>query len=163
MSGFVIDHLMLRCIVTVLLVISIAGYVYALVAQHGRSAYTVKHALHLAMSAAMIAMAWSVEMTVPTVAPIIFFLLAAVWFVLVPARISCGSGRLIDGYHAAEMTAMAWMYAVMDGGLESQTHAPPGSPGIQMAGMEVPGPEMSGRWIGTVNWAVAAGFAVATL
>ena len=153
---------MLRCTVAALLAASAAGYVYVLVAQHGRRACcTVKHLLHVLMAVAMIVMLWPVGTALPTVAPIAFFLLAAIWFVLLPARIPYGSGRLVDGYHAVAMTAMAWMYAVMDSSLS-------GSAGIQMSGMEMPArttPAIAAEpwWITTVNWTVAAAFAVATL
>jgi DNA-binding FrmR family transcriptional regulator len=68
--------------------VSIATYVYILVAQHDRQTSTVNHLLHLTMSAAMILMGWRVEMNLPTVGPMIFFLLAGVWFVCVAGRVS---------------------------------------------------------------------------
>lgn len=169
-----IDDLALRWIVTVLFAASIAGYVYVLVAQHGRWTCTVNHLLHLAMSVAMIVMAWPVGMDLHPVGPMVFFLLAAVWFVLAPGRVSSGiPDRVITSYHAVKMTAMAWMYAVMSGSLPGQTchpshHALSGSPGMQMAGMDLSRPDMSWAapepgWITTVNSIATAGFAVAAL
>jgi Domain of unknown function (DUF5134) len=51
-------------------------HLYILVAQHDRQTSTVNHLLHLTMSVAMILMAWRVGMNLPTVGPMIFFLLA---------------------------------------------------------------------------------------
>lgn len=170
-----IDDHALRWIVTVLFAASAAGYVSVLVAQHGRWRCIVNHLLHLVMSVAMIVMAWPVGIGLPTVGPMIFFVLAAVWFVLVAARASsCIPDRLTNGYNAAMMMTMVWMYAVMNGSLPSRTghssdHALSGSPGVEMAGMDMSEPRMSwtaaepSGWISTVNWLTTIGFAVAAL
>lgn len=175
MSRIVIDDVVLRWIVTCLLGVSIAGYVYAIAAQHVRWTCTVNHLLHLAMSVAMIAMAWPVGAGLPTVGPMIFFLLAAFWFVLVAARASSGiPDRLTNGYNATMMATMVWMYAVMNGSPPSRTghsseHALSGSPDVEMAGMDMSEPQMSWTaaeppgWISTVNWIATVGFAVAAL
>lgn len=173
-SRFVIDDLALRWIVTVLFAASIAGYGCILAAQHNRWTCTVNHLLHLAMAAAMIVMAWPAGMGLPVVGPMVFFLLAAGWFVLAPGRVFSGiADRLINSYHAMKMTAMAWMYAVMSGHLPGQTchsadHAISGSPGMHMAEMNMPVSEMSSTasepgWITTVNSIAAVGFAIAAL
>ncbi|MGB5794512.1 MAG: DUF5134 domain-containing protein [Mycolicibacter algericus] len=169
-----IDDLALRWIVTVLFAASIAGYGCILAAQHNRWTCTVNHVLHLAMSAAMIVMAWPAGMALPVVGPMIFFLLAAGWFVLAPGRVFSGiADRLINSYHAMKMTAMAWMYAVMSGHLPGQTchpsgHSGHGSPGMQMAAMDMSGPEAAWTetepgWIIIVNAIAAVGFAIAAL
>lgn len=169
-----IDDLALRWIVTILFAASIAGYGCILAAQQDRWVCTVNHLLHLAMSVAMIVMAWPAGMGVPTVGPMVFFLLAGLWFVLAPGRVFSGiADRLINSYHAVKMTAMAWMYAVMSGSLPGQNchpsrHAMHGSPGMPMAGMDMSGPETPWTatgpgWITTVNAIAAAGFAVAAL
>jgi len=133
------------------------------------------------MSAAMILMAWRVGMNLPTIGPMIFFLLAVVWFVYVAGRVSSATrDRLTNYYYAVMMAAMAWMYAVMNGSLPGQTshspdHALSGSLAMNtsgiamsMSGMETPAHEMSRTlpgpgWITTVNWIATLGFAVVAL
>lgn len=170
-----IDDHALRWMVTVLFAASIVVYVYVVVAQHGRWTCTANHLLHLVMAIAMIVMAWPVGTGLPTVGPMIFFLLAAVWFVLVAARASsCISDRLTSGYNATMMMTMVWMYAVMNGSLPSRTghsseHALSGLPGAEMAAMDMSEPQMSWTaagppgWISIVNWLATVGFAVAAL
>ena len=60
----------------------------------------------------------------------IFFLAAAVWFLVVTVRAS--EHRVANGYHTFMMLAMAWMYAAMGacpcpGG--RSRHRPPPRPG----------------------------------
>jgi Ca2+/Na+ antiporter len=181
-SHILIGDLTLRWIVTILFGVSIATYVYILVAQHDRQTSTVNHLLHLTMSAAMIVMAWRVGMNIPTVGPMIFFLLAGVWFVRVAGRVSSATrDRLTNYYYAVKMAAMAWMYAMMNGSLPGQTghspeHALSGSLAMNMSGIDVnmsgtemPVHEMSRTlpgppgWITTVNWIAGLGFAVVAL
>jgi hypothetical protein len=170
----VIDDLALRWIVTALFAAGIAGYAYIIAAQPIRWTCTVNHLLHLTMSAAMIVMAWPAGMSLPTAAPMAFFFLAAVWFVLAPGRVSSGiADRLINSYHAVKMTAMAWMYAVMSGRLPGQTYHPTdhtvaASSGMHMAGMDMSGHETpwsaaEPAWITTVNAFASVGFSVAAL
>ncbi len=174
MSPSLMGDLALRWIVTVLFGASIATYVYILVAQHGRRTNTVNHLLHLTMATAMILMAWGVGMNPPTVGPMIFFLLAGVWFARASARKSTATGdRLTNGYSAVMMVAMAWMFAVMNGSLpghigHSFDHAQSGSLAMNMSGMQMSADEMSPTgpgpaWITTVNWIAAFGFAVVAL
>lgn len=165
-----IDDLALRWTVTVLFGASIAGQVYALVAQRGQWIGTVERLLHLVMSAAMLVMAWPAGMELPTVGPMVFFLAAAVWFVLVAAHVFSGTAdRLTNGYHAIMMAAVAWLYAVMTGGLPGQPgHLPDRtlsrSPGMKMPDTDISVPEMSWStgqpgWITTLNWIATVGFA----
>lgn len=163
MAHFLIDGLVLRWIVTVLFGIGIAGYAYILVADHERWICTVNHLLHQVMSVAMIAMVWPVGMRLPTFGPMVFFLLAAAWFVVLAWRGSSGiADRMTNGYYAAMMVAMAWMYAVMNGKLLGQNgqhargHTGTGSPGLDPFGTTL----QSGL-VTTVNGIAAAGFAVA--
>src|ERR1700747_3036493 len=110
-----IQDVFLRWIVTALFVLSAAECVFAIAT--GRLTWTqiVSRLLHLIMSVAMVAMAWPRGAALPTTGPMVFFLLAAVWFVAVGLT---GVGHLIlNGYHALMMLAMAWMYAVMNGNL----------------------------------------------
>lgn len=167
--------LALRWIITILFGASIATYVYILLAQPRRWTSTVNHLLHLAMSAAMIVMAWGVGMNLSPAGPIIFFLLAGVWFARAAARMSTATGeRLTNGYYAVMMAAMAWMFAVMSGGLAGQfghsssDHAQSAALGMDMSGMEMPAHQMSptepaDQWIAAVNWIVTLGFALVAL
>jgi uncharacterized protein DUF5134 len=121
MSSSLMGDIALRWVVTLLYGASTATYVYILVAQRGRWTNPVNHLLHLVMSVAMISMAWGVGMSLPTFAPMIFFLLAGLWFGRTAGRTSTPAGdRLTNGYYAVMMAAMAWMFAVMSGGLAGQ-------------------------------------------
>lgn len=110
-----IQDLLLRWVVTVLFALSAAESVYAMAT--GRRVWThiVSHSLHFVMAVAMVVMAWPSGAALPTSGPMVFFLLATVWFVGVTLVQSGHRG--INAYHAAMMLAMAWMYAVMGGGL----------------------------------------------
>ncbi len=161
---------MLRWIVTALFGVSIATYVYLLVAQRDRSTSTVNHVIHLAMAAAMILMAWRIGMGVPAIGPMIFFVLAGAWFVRGAGQTSSAVNvRLTNSYYAVMTAAMVWMYAVMSGAVGGQTtHLPSDSLAMNMPGMEMPGHEMSRApagpgWITTVDWIAALGFAVVAL
>ncbi len=173
-----ISDLTLRWIVTALFSVTIATYSYALVAQRLRPTNTVNHLLHVAMSVAMILMAWRAGIDFPTFGPIAFFVLAGVWFIYLAGR--AARDGMINYYYAAAMAAMAWMYAVMNGSLLGQMrysagHAPPASmamdsPGTDMSvsGMDTSAHQMSSTvtgpaWVTTVNWIVTMGFAVVTL
>src|SRR5271156_1226636 len=99
------------------------------------------------MSVAMALMAWPWGAELPTTGPMVFFLLAALWFAVV-ALTGAGAGhRVINGYHCLMMLAMAWMYALMNGQLvprrSSGDHGG-SAPGMNMPGMEMPGMDMSG-------------------
>jgi hypothetical protein len=174
MSHILIGDLALRWIVTMLFGVSIATYLYTLVAQRGRWTSTVNHLLHLTMSAAVILMAGRIGLNLPTVGPMVFFLLAGVWFVRVAGRVSAATGdRLANCYYAVMVAAMAWMYALMNGSLPGQTghlpaHAQSGSLVMGMSGMEMSAQEMSRTvlgpgWITTVNWIATLGFAAVAL
>ncbi len=171
MFHLLIGDLTLRWIITTLFGVSIATYVYVLVVQHDRWTSTVNHLLHLTMSVAMILMAWRIGMDLPTVGPMVFFLLAAVWFVRVAGRVSSATrDRLTNCYYAVMMAAMAWMYAVMNGSLSGYTghspdHARSASPVMDMSGMQLSAQEMfqtlpAPGWITAVNWIATLGFAV---
>lgn len=163
-----------RWILSTLFGAGIATYVYILVAQRGRWTSTVNHLLHLAMSVAMILMAWGVAMNLPTSGFVIFFLLAGAWFAgLAGQRSSPGGDRLTNGYYAVMMVAMAWMFVAMNGGLpirlgHSSDHAEPPAaamdmPADAMPAHEMPPAEPPAEWIATVNVIAALGFAIVTL
>jgi hypothetical protein len=176
-----IQDLFLRWIVTALFVLSAAECVFAIAT--GRLTWTriVSRLLHFIMSIAMVAMAWPWGAALPTTGPMVFFLLAAIWFVAVGLT---GVGhRILNGYHALMMLAMAWMYAVMNGnllpgqggtahGAHDMTSPHARMPGMDMPGMDIPDMDMSDMdawssgggypvWIGAINWAGTVGFAIA--
>ncbi len=150
----------LRWIVTMLFGVSIATYLYIVVAQYDRWTSMVNHLLHLAMAATMILMVWRVGLDVPTNGPLIFFLVSGIWFLRMAGRVwSAPVQRLTNCYYAATMAAMAWMYAWMNGSLPGQTIHSHDHSGMDMPARAlhavVPGP----GWITAVNWTVTLGFA----
>ena len=110
-----IQDIFLRWIVTALFVLSAAECLFAIAT--GRRTWTrvVGRLLHFIMSVAMVVMAWPWGATLPTIGPLVFFLLAAVWFVAL--GLTDADHRVVNGYHALMMLAMSWMYAVMNGNL----------------------------------------------
>nr|WP_221218501.1 MULTISPECIES: DUF5134 domain-containing protein [unclassified Mycolicibacterium] len=178
----VIADLALRWFVTILFVLAAVECLYALVAGNRRPAAIVGQLLHIVMAVAMAVMAWPWGAALPTVAPMVFFLLATGWFVGVTASPLGAGHRIAGSYHALMMLAMAWMYAVMNGRLlPGQTSyagdavATPATGHGGHAGMNMPGMDMSGpdatvtdhgggypAYIDTVNWVCTVGFAVAT-
>lgn len=170
-----IDDPTLRWIVTALFGVSIAAYVYLLVAQRDRSTSTLNHVLHLAMAAAMILMAWRIGTEFSAVGPMIFFVVVGACFVYAASRASRAvSERLANSYYAVMAAAMVWMYAVMSGNVPGQaTHPASAAKAMQMPAMDMPGMDMTGHemsrppaglgWVTTVNWIAALGFAVVAL
>ncbi|MEZ0367385.1 DUF5134 domain-containing protein [Mycobacterium sp. pUA109] len=161
--------LVVRWIVTALLGVSIVGYLYVLGAERSRWPSAVNHVLHLIMAMAMIVMAWPAGEHLPVVAPMVFFLLAAAWFVVAGAR-GCGGrpDRVTNGYYATMMVAMAWMYAVMHGGPLDQTGHPAHHPHAEMSGMAMSGSATAGTafasgWIAVVNATASVAFVAATV
>lgn len=174
-----IADIWLRLLVTGLFLLSAAQCVYAVAMSEQRSrADQVSRVLHLLMAVAMLVMAWPAGMAVPNRPPLVFFLVAAGWFVVV--LLTRTGHRIADGYHAVMMLAMAWMYAVMDGkvlpGQCSGTAADapqsagsmPSMPGMDMSGPASHSGAMGGcghpsEWVTAVNWALTVLFAVAAL
>ncbi len=123
----------------------------------------------------MIVMAWDVALNLPTVGAVIFFLSAGLWFARAAGRMSSASGdRLTNAYYAVMMGAMAWMFAVMTGGLPGQlghppSHVPSAALAMDTSGTgTMSGHEMSptgsgAEWITTVNWIATLGFALVAL
>ena len=110
-----IDDLLLRGVVTALFVATAVMFAIASWVHRRTAGYVVSGALHIVMAVAMIAMAWPQGAALPPTGPMVFFLLAAVYFVVVV--FAQAGHRLANAYHAAMMLAMAWMYAVMSGDL----------------------------------------------
>lgn len=181
-----IQDLALRWFVTILFVLSTAECLYSLF-RNRRLVNVVGQVLHAVMAVAMAVMAWPWGVALPTVAPMVFFLLATGWFVGVTASPIGAGHRFVGTYHALMMLAMAWMYAVMNGRLlpgqssyvgdVASADSPAGASGhAGHAGMNMPGMDMSGTgaaatdhgggypvYIATLNWVCTIGFAVATV
>jgi len=171
----VIDNLGLRWIVTLLFALSIAGLVHLCVTARHRWTGLVGHLLHIVMSAAMLVMAWPAGARLPTVGPMVFFLLAAVWFAGMVSLAETRAGQVVNVYHVLMMSAMAWMYAVMNGGiLPGQSPAGAGgrggsAPNMFMPDMTMPGMNMPAAnkapttpgypaWITVLDWISTIGF-----
>ncbi|WP_099025016.1 DUF5134 domain-containing protein [Mycolicibacterium palauense] len=171
-----IADLTLRWVVTILFVLSAAETVYSVAIGDRAPRHVVGHGLHFVMSVAMAVMAWPKGTEVPNIPPMIFFLLATVWFV---ALLATDAGhRLLNGYHALMMFAMAWMYAVMGRVLPGQGTGGQDTGGQEMApdmqhdmtsmqGMEM-GAHQHGAhghpaWINAVDWFWTVFFALAAL
>ena len=168
-----IADLALRWVVTLLFVLSAAECVYLVVftraPQPGRAMWLTGQVLHFIMAVAMAVMAWPQGAALPTVAPMLFFLLAAGWFIA--AAIIDPDHWAANFYHSAMMLAMSWMYAAMNGRIlpgQSLAGRPAGHHGASdMTGMTMPGmadgPAVVPPYIGAVNWLWTAGFAAAAL
>lgn len=188
-----IQDMTLRWVVTLLFVFSAGVCVQTIMANRHSAANVISHSLHAIMAIAMAVMAWPTGAELPSRAPMIFFLAAALWFAVSIAR--ADEHRAANTYHALMMLAMSWMYAAM-GGLSLPTagereSAPmatmPDMPGMapmpdmpSMAGMDAStghgghaghsGHSMSGTggagpatWIGVLNWVCTIGFGAATV
>lgn len=167
-----IHDLTLRWVVTLLFALVVAECIHAIATGRRSAAGVVGHSLHAIMAVAMAVMAWPWGATLPTTAPMLFFLAAAVWFTAV--SFATAGHRGTNAYHALMMLAMAWMYAAM-GGLALRPAAP-AMPGMDMSGQGGHGGHAGHgghgghgggseqyAWVGVLNWICAIGFAVATL
>ncbi|EUA04765.1 DUF5134 domain-containing protein [Mycobacterium kansasii] len=171
MSAAVLNDSALRWAVATIFGLSIAGDLYLFGTRDLRWTRAVDHLLHLSMSAAMIAMAWRIGPASHGLMPIVFFLLAAGWFVLVAGGRRCTLGdRIANCYNATMMIAMAWMYTLMNGSLaghsdHSPDHMMAGSAPTHIAGGSMPAAQtpQTGAWIATANWIVTLGFAIAAM
>lgn len=167
-----IQDLVLRWIVTALFVLSAAECLFGIAVAHRARAHVVGHLLHFTMSVAMAVMAWPWGAALPTTGPMVFFLLAAVWFVAV--AITGAGHRIVNGYHTLMMLAMAWMYATMNNNLlPGRGGTPPAhqmpSPHTDMPGMDMnavdASPAQGGYpvWVGALNGLCTIVFATASL
>jgi len=168
----VITDLTLRWVVTVLFILSAVECAYAVVVGRRTAMFAIGQVLHLTMAVAMAVMAWPRGAELPTVAPMIFFLLAWMWFVaaaVIDPRHWAG-----NLYHAAMMFSMAWMYGVMNGqilpgharsGGSSGHHHGADMPGMDMPDMPMDTAGESGPlpYIAAINWLWAVGFAIAAV
>jgi len=191
-----IQDMTLRWVVTLLFVFSAGVCVQTIVAnRHSADHATrrhsadkvISHSLHAIMAVAMAVMAWPRGAELPPRAPMIFFLVAALWFAVSTAR--AAGHRAANVYHGFMMLAMSWMYAAM-GGL----NLPKARDSASMPGMDgMPGmPGMDGSsghaghaghaghtghgghgagdsgtqfaaWVGALNWMCTIGFSVAAV
>ena len=162
----------LRWIVTVLFVLTAAQIVYAIAVGHLKGPHVVGHLLHFTMSVAMAVMAWPRGAALTTnghaVGPMVFFVIAAVWFVAV--TIAGAGPRIVNGYSTVMMVAMAWMYALMGGMTGTGADGIGGMDDMGgMAGSSMGGMDASSShgghpaWVGAVNWLWTVVFAAAAL
>lgn len=167
-----IQDIFLRWIVTALFVLSAAECLFAIATGRRTWTHVVGILLQFVMSIAMLVMAWPWGATLPTIGPLVFFLLAAVWFVTV--GFTDAGHRVVNGYHALKMLAMSWMYAVMNGTLLGVGGAAHGTHGMTWPHTSMPGKDMpdidtssSGggcsAWIDAIDWLGTIGFAIAAL
>lgn len=104
----------------------------------------------------------------------VFFLLAAIWFVALAVAGASGVGeRLTNGYHTVMMTAMVWMFAVIHSGPSAGSDHPHHhdvhasgmhtSSGIDASSMELSPNPNEPAWIAAINWIATLGFAIAAV
>jgi hypothetical protein len=165
----VIQDLFLRWTVTSLFVISATDCLYAIAASRHSWTGFVGNSLHALMAIAMAVMAWPHGAGLPATGPSSFFLLATVWFIAL--TLGRPGHRRANVYHAVMMLAMAWMYAVMSGGLlpaSSDVASAGGHHGSSsVPAMNMPVTDAAPDATGTppvitgLNWFFTIGFAVA--
>jgi uncharacterized membrane protein SirB2 len=180
-----IDDLPLRWAVTGLFLLSAVGF--ALVTDRRSWTSVVSYGLHLTMAIAMAVMAWPQALGLPPTAAEVFFVAAALWFAITAVLATrMIATRLVRGYHALKMLAMAWMYAVAHqhphaAGSGAEHRMPPNTempgmnpnmdPNMEMPDMEMP--DVSGTnahasdnlpgWVDAGNWVWTVLFVVAAV
>jgi hypothetical protein len=171
----VIQDLTLRWVVTLLFVLSAVECVFAIATGHRRWPSVVSYSLHAIMAVAMAVMAWPRGAGLPTVGPMVFFLLATAWFAGFAGSGAAAGHRIVTGYHALMMLAMAWMYAVMNGRLlpGQSSGSAESSSGHHAGHRDMSGMEMTDTaaasgaaypaWIAALNWVCTIGFAIAAV
>jgi hypothetical protein len=170
-----IDKFVVPLVITGVFSVGIVQCLYVLAAQLDSWRRRISTLLHLVMTVAMIVMAWSAGTQLPTNEPMVFFGIAAIWFVAWAVTGASGARqRLVDGYHAVMMTAMAWMFAVIHTG-PSASHSGHShhhdahasgmhtSSTIDASSMELSPKISEPAWVTTINWIAALGFAIATV
>ena len=166
-----INDLFLRWATTLLFALAAAQCAYLMIVKRMGWPSYIGDGLHLIMSVAMGLMAWPFSMSWPTIGPMIFFIIAALWFLASmalpqgkqnPDKCGCVPptstlfGRAAALYHATMMGAMAWMYAVMNPTLLTADHSASAAMAMStgsssmllahdhsdMPGMDMPGMDM---------------------
>ncbi|NDZ78983.1 DUF5134 domain-containing protein [Streptomyces sp. SID10853] len=106
------------------------------------------HLLHAVMALAMLAMVWPWGMDLLVVPQVVFFSLAAGWFLLAavawPGEPARGRALLSVLPHAVMTGAMAWMVAAMAWGTSMGSMGGGGEAMADMPGMDMQGMDMSG-------------------
>ncbi len=162
-----ISDLALRWVVTVMFALSAAECAASIVLGDRHWRRVIGQVLHIVMALAMAVMAWPRGAALPTIAPMVFFLVATAWYVGVVAAVA--GSRVVNGYHGAMMLAMAWMYAAMNGNLlpgQSTADAltPHGTGQMSMGtAAHTHGGSGDPAWITAINWFWTVGFALAAL
>jgi hypothetical protein len=169
----VIADLPLRWLVTGMFLLSGVGF--TLVTDRRSMTSVVSHGLHLVMVIAMAVMAWPQGLRLPATPTEVFFLAAALWFVMTAVVIArMVAQRVAHVYQAVMMFAMAWMYAVAHQHPPDQRvaehHHHHMLPGVPMPDMDMdmtatdahPGDTMPG-WVDAGNWIWTIVFVVAAL
>jgi Domain of unknown function (DUF5134) len=165
-----IHDIVLRWVVTGLSALSAAAWGLAIVSRHRVWTEVVRWGLHFVMAIAMAVMLWPWGAQLPTTGPAVFFVLAAVWFVIlavIPAEVPAETVplRTVYVYHALMMLAMAWMYTFIHG-LLSPSHSSMHlhmDMDMDMAGKEVQASAGPPAWITAINWFWFVGFIVAVV
>jgi hypothetical protein len=133
----------LRWIVTLAFLATGAFCLYRFVRQ-GPAVHRVCDALHVLMSAGMVAMAWPGAMNFARVPQVLLFAAAAAWFVgmlVLGGEGHAAHGRLSLGHHALMMGGMAWMVLMMPLVMTGMVMSASG----EHAGMSMGGMAMSGN------------------
>jgi Ca2+/Na+ antiporter len=161
-----IHDIVLRWVVSGLFALAAVEYGVAVITKPRPWTSAVNHALHFVMAVAMVVMAWPWSAQLPTTGPAVFFLLAAVTFVVMAVlAVRTTTRRELYAYHGLMMLATAWMYAIMDSHpMPARSSAQPemSMPGMQMSAMNMSASN-SAEWFSAVGWFGAAGFAVAAV
>jgi Domain of unknown function (DUF5134) len=161
-----IHDIVLRWVVTGLFAVTAIEYGVAVITKPRPWTSAVNHALHFVMAVAMVVMAWPWSTQLPTTGPAVFFLLAAVTFVVMAIfAVRTTSRRELYAYHGLMMLATAWMYVVMDGHLmpaPSSARPEMSMPGMEMSAMNMSASN-SATWFSVVGWFGAVGFALAAV
>ncbi|MGW7536473.1 DUF5134 domain-containing protein [Amycolatopsis sp. NPDC054798] len=130
----------LRWILTVLFAAAGAFCLYRCVRRPVLSG-RVADALHAAMCAGMVTMAWPATMTFARLPQVVLFAAAAGWFA-VSTALGFGHGRLPGAHHALMMAGMAWMAFAMPSAMAGMTMSATAMGG-EHAGMDMGGAGMT--------------------
>jgi hypothetical protein len=163
-----IHDIVLRWVVTGLSALSAGAWGLAIVSRHRVWTEAVRCGLHFVMAIAMLVMVWPWGAQLPATGPAVFFVLAAVWFVILslnPAEVPGETVplRTVYGYHALMMLAMAWMYTFIHGLLSPGHSSMHHHMDMDMVGKEVQTSAGSPAWITAIDWFWFVGFAVAAV
>jgi len=161
-----IHDLLLRWVITALFALGATECGLPLLIRRLSATAAVSHGLHLLMAISMAVMAWPWGTRVPTLGPAVFFLLAALWFVVIAIIANrTRYPRMSNGYHALMMLATAWMYASMNNPFPVHSPHSPSTPmpGMDMAAMNEQASNEVPTWFTAMNWLGAVIFTVAAV